>query len=71
MLARRLQMVGVALLVVGLAAHVFGWGWLLWLPELVVDAGVAFVESIRHEPLTYGLIAVGLVLIVAARLLRR
>jgi hypothetical protein len=71
MLARRLQVAGVVLLAVGLAAHVFGWSWLLWLPELVLEAGAAFVESLRREPLTYGLIAAGLVLIVAARLLRR
>ncbi len=71
MLARRLQGLGVALLVLGLAAHTFGWGWVLWLPEVFMDAARAFVEAIRWDPLTYGLIAAGLGLIVVARVVGR
>jgi hypothetical protein len=71
MLARRLQMVGVVLLLVGLAAHAFGWDALMWVPQLLGDAVRAFVAAITWDPLTYGLIAAGLGLIVVARVLRR
>jgi hypothetical protein len=71
MLARRLQMAGVVLLVLGLAAHTFGWDALMWMPQAVADAVRAFVAAITWDPLTYGLIAAGLGLIVVARVLRR
>ncbi len=70
-MARRLQGLGVALLLLGLAAHTFGWGWVLWLPEMFMNAAAAFMEAIRWDPLTYGLIAAGLALIVAARVVGR
>jgi hypothetical protein len=71
MTGRRLQAVGAALLVLGLAAHTFGWGWVGWLPREALAAGEAFLRALREDPLTYGLIAAGLGLIVAARFVRR
>ncbi len=63
-MARLLWSVGALLVALGLAAQVFGWDALLWLP-------VAAVEVARANPETYGLVAVGVVLAAAARLLRR
>jgi hypothetical protein len=63
-MARLLWSAGVLLVALGLAAQVFGWDALLWLPA-------AAVEVARSNPETYGLVAVGIVLMVAARLVGR
>jgi hypothetical protein len=63
-MSRLLWSMGVVLVALGLAAQVFGWDTLLWLP-------VATVEVARSNPETYGLVAVGVALIVVARLLGR
>jgi hypothetical protein len=61
-MARWLWTAGTALVALGLAARVFGWDALLWIP-------VAAVETVRSDPGTYGVVAVGLLLMVAARLI--
>ena len=71
MLSRRLQTLGVALLLLGLAAHTFGWDMLWWVPQTAAEALHAFLAALSANPLTYGLIAAGLALIVLARLIRR
>lgn len=55
---------GAILVVLGLAAHLFGWDSVLWIPEAAFDA-------IRQDPGTYGIIALGLVLMFIARLITR
>ena len=63
-MARLLWSAGVLLVALGLAAQEFGWDALLWLP-------MAAVEVARSNPETYGLVAVGVVLMLVARLLGR
>lgn len=61
-MARWLWSAGAALVALGLAAHVFGWDALLWIP-------FALVETVRDYPETYGVVALGVLLMVLARLL--
>jgi hypothetical protein len=63
-MARLLWAVGALLVALGLAALVLGWDALLWLPMAVVDMA-------RSNPETYGLIALGVALMIVARLLGR
>jgi len=60
--AKWLWTAGTALVALGLLAHVFGWDALLWIP-------VSAVESVRANPETYGVVALGLLLMVLARLI--
>ncbi|WP_149535541.1 hypothetical protein [Siccirubricoccus phaeus] len=55
---------GTLLVALGLAAHLFGWDTLLWLPAQAV-------EAIRADPGTYGVVALGVALMVLARLISR
>jgi hypothetical protein len=64
MSARILYTLGVLLVLLGLAAHLLGWDALLWLPE-------AAVAAVRENPATYGLVALGIALMVLAGLIRR
>ncbi|MGG5808465.1 hypothetical protein [Falsiroseomonas sp. CW058] len=63
-MARLLWTTGVLLVTLGLAARAFGWDALLWLPE-------AAMRAVEADPATYGLVALGLVLMVLAWLIRR
>jgi hypothetical protein len=63
-MARLLWTIGTSLVLLGLAARWLGWDALLWLPQAALDA-------VRADPATYGLVALGLVLMLAAALLRR
>jgi hypothetical protein len=63
-MSRWLWGLGAVLVALGLAAHLFGWDALLRIP-------LAVVEATRSRPETYGLVAVGVVLMVVARLVRR
>ncbi|WP_421989056.1 hypothetical protein [Roseococcus sp.] len=64
--------IGVCLVVIGVAAHWFGWPALLWFPRSVLEglewAPAALLEAIAASPTTVGLIALGIVLMVAARI---
>jgi hypothetical protein len=64
MSARLLWFVGLLLVALGLAAHLFGWDALLRIPT-------AAIEVVRSNPWTYGVVAVGIVLMVVARMLGR
>ena len=63
-MAKWLWTAGTALVALGLAAHVFGWDALLWIP-------VAAVKTVREKPETYGVVALGLLLMVLARFIGR
>jgi hypothetical protein len=59
-MARWLWTAGAALVALGLAAHFFGWDALLSIP-------VAVVDTVRAYPETYGIVALGVLLMVLAR----
>lgn len=61
-MARWLWTAGAVLVALGLAAHFFGWDALLAVPEAVVD-------TVRSSPETYGVVALGVVLMVLAKLI--
>ena len=63
-MAHLLWSAGAILVALGLAAHLFGWNALLWIPEAILDA-------LREDPKTYGVIALGLALMAIARLVSR
>jgi len=66
---------GVCLVVLGFAAHWFGWDALLWFPRAVLDwlgwAPAAIMAAIEDSPSTVGLIALGLLLMVVAKIWMR
>jgi hypothetical protein len=62
--AKLMWSAGSLLVMLGLAALVFGWDMLLWLPTAAIDMAKA-------NPETYGLIGAGVMLMVVARLLGR
>ena len=63
-MSRWLWSLGTLLVMLGLAASVFGWDALFWIPA-------AILAAIRSDPGTYGVIAAGVLLMVVARLIRR
>jgi hypothetical protein len=68
----RLWSLGVFLVAIGIAAHVVGWDTLLWIPRVVLDSLIwvpaAIVETISTSPATFGVIALGIALMIVARL---
>jgi hypothetical protein len=58
-MAKLLWSVGSLLVMLGLAALVFGWDTLLWLPTAAIDMA-------KDNPETYGLIGAGAVLMAIA-----
>lgn len=67
--------IGLCLVVIGLAAHALGWDALLWFPRMALDwltwAPAAIVEAIQDSPSTVGLIALGLLLMIVAKIWMR
>ncbi|MBK1659440.1 hypothetical protein [Paracraurococcus ruber] len=63
-MARGLYTLGTLLVLFGLLAAWTGWDALLWLPE-------AAVAAVRRNPETYGVVALGIALMLLARLLGR
>ena len=63
-MVRLIWSAGSLLVALGIAALVFGWDALLWLPTAAVEMAV-------EQPETYGLIAGGVVLMVLAKILGR
>lgn len=61
-MAARLWFIGSLLVALGLAARLLGWDVLLWIPQTVID-------FIREDPATSGVITLGIVLMVIARLI--
>jgi hypothetical protein len=63
-MARSLWSLGALLVLLGLAAHLFGWDRLMEIPE-------AIIAAIRSAPATYGLVALGVLLMLVARVIGR
>jgi hypothetical protein len=63
-MSKWLWSLGALLVALGLAAHLFGWDALLWIPS-------AAIEAVRSEPDTYGVVAIGILLMFLARLFGR
>ena len=71
----RLWSLGVFLVAIGVIAHVVGWDFLLWIPRAVMDSLVwmpaTIIAAVREAPATFGVIVLGLVLMVVARAMGR
>jgi hypothetical protein len=71
----RLWSLGVLLVALGVAAHIVGWDTLLWIPRTVMDwlawVPAAIIDAVRASPTTSGLILLGVVLMVVARVMMR
>ena len=61
-MAKWLWTAGAALVALGLAAHLLGWDTLFSIP-------MALVDTVRSAPETYGVVALGVLLMVLARLI--
>ena len=74
-MARLLWSAGTILVALGIAAQLFGWDAIMWIPSAALDALLwipqAVVEALREDPRTYGVILAGLALMLVARLLSR
>ncbi|MBO1074985.1 hypothetical protein IAI58_04125 [Roseomonas marmotae] len=74
-MSARLWSLGVFLVALGIAAHVVGWDRLLWIPRVAMEwlawVPAAIIEAVTASPATTGIIAVGVALMVVARLLAR
>jgi hypothetical protein len=68
----RLWSLGILLVAIGIAAHVVGWDTLLWVPRVVLDSlfwvPEALIDTIRAAPGTFAIIALGVALMVVARI---
>lgn len=68
----RLWSLGVFLVALGIAAYVVGWDALLWLPRAVLDSlfwvPAAILDAVSASPATFGVIALGVALMVFARM---
>ncbi|ONG53019.1 hypothetical protein BKE38_13650 [Pseudoroseomonas deserti] len=75
MTSARLWSLGVFLVALGIAASVVGWDALLWIPRLALSwltwLPAAVLDAWHASPTTFGVIAVGVLLMLAARFLRR
>ena len=63
-MSRSLWSLGTMLVMLGVAASVFGWNAPLWIPRAALDA-------VQNNPGTYGVIAAGILLMVVARTIGR
>lgn len=63
-MSRSLWSLGTLLVMLGAAASVFGWDALLWVPR-------AALEAVQNNPGTYGVIALGVLLMAVARMVGR
>ncbi|WP_424139014.1 hypothetical protein [Roseomonas chloroacetimidivorans] len=74
-MSARLWTLGILLVALGLAAGEVGWDVLLWLPMRVIDSllwmPMTAIDAIRSNPGTYGVVALGVVLMVVARVIGR
>lgn len=67
----RLWSLGVFLVAIGVAAYAVGWDTLLWIPRMLLDAlawiPATVAELVRTSPITFGVIALGVLLMLVAR----
>jgi hypothetical protein len=68
----RLWSLGVFLVALGIAAYIVGWDRLLWLPRAVFDSMAwvpgAIIDAVVMSPATFGVILLGVALMVFARM---
>lgn len=74
-MSARLWSLGILLVALGLAAREVGWDTLLWLPMATIRAllwiPAAAIDAVRSDPATYGVVALGVALMVLARVIGR
>jgi hypothetical protein len=74
-MSSRLWSLGVALVALGFAAHLIGWDAILWFPMVAIDSlmwlPMAVIDGVRESPGTYGVVALGVALMVLARVIGR
>jgi hypothetical protein len=74
-MSAKLWSLGTFLVALGIAAYAVGWDTLLWVPRRLVDSLLwvpgAILETVRTSPATAIVIGLGIVLMVAARLIGR
>lgn len=74
-MSARLWSLGVFLVALGVAAYAVGWDSLLWIPRVAMDwlgwIPAAILQAAQDSPATTGVIALGVVLMLLATLLRR
>jgi hypothetical protein len=67
----RLWSLGVFLVALGIAAYLVGWDALLWIPRLVLEwlawVPAVVMNAVASSPVTFGIIVLGLLLMVVAR----
>lgn len=75
MMAARLWSLGAFLVALGIAAHLVGWDALLWIPRAAMDwlawIPAAIIGAVRDAPATSGIILLGIILMVVARVMMR
>ncbi|MFC0385097.1 hypothetical protein [Muricoccus vinaceus] len=74
-MSTRLWSLGILLVALGLAAREVGWDTLLWLPMAAIRSllwiPAAAIDAVRSDPTTFGVVALGVLLMVLARLIGR
>lgn len=74
-MSARLWSLGVLLVALGVAARAVGWDALLWMPMAVIHSLLwvpeAAIDAIRTDPATFGVVALGVALMVVARVMGR
>jgi hypothetical protein len=67
----RLWSLGVFLVALGIAAYLVGWDALLWIPRLVLEwlawVPAVVANAVASSPVTFGIIVLGVLLMVVAR----
>ncbi len=71
----RLWSLGAFLVALGIAAHLVGWDTLLWIPRAVLEGLAwipgALIDAAQQAPATTGVILLGILLMLVARVLMR
>ncbi|MBE9606283.1 hypothetical protein IAI18_15575 [Acetobacteraceae bacterium H6797] len=74
-MSARLGSIGALLVAIGIVAYVIGWDALLWIPRAVMDSLVwlpnALADAFHSAPWAFGIIAVGVVLMLVSRMMER
>ncbi|MBP0447293.1 hypothetical protein J8J14_21200 [Roseomonas sp. SSH11] len=74
-MSSKLWSLGILLVALGIAAHVVGWDVLLWLPMTIADSlfwvPMAIIDAVSASPATFGIVALGVVLMIVARFMGR
>ena len=72
-MSSKLWSLGTFLVALGVAAYAVGWDFLLWIPRAVLESlawlPAALIDFVHTSPATFGVIALGVMLMLAARIL--